>query len=130
MRTDRYPVAAALICTLVLLLPAAAQAPQSPDWAARLIAAVMGPSPLEESLRKLTDEVGGRVPGTEGNRRGVQWAVEGLRAAGVDDVRTEKFTMPVSWSEGQTKLLILTGGATFTARAVSIAWSPAPSGPG
>lgn len=114
-------------CAL-LLLPAAAQAPQPSDWATRLIAAVMGPSPLEENLRKLTDDIGGRVPGTEGNRRGVQWAAESLRAAGVDNVTTEKFTMPVSWSEGDTKLIFLTDGSPFTARAVSIAWSPPPHG--
>jgi hypothetical protein len=100
-----------------------AQAPQQ-DWAARLIAAVLGPSPLEENLRKLTDEVGGRVPGTEGNRRGVAWAVEAFRQAGVDEVHTEKFTMPTSWSEGATRLDVLSPVA-FQPRVVSIAWSPA-----
>ena len=62
-----------LICFLVSV-SLLALAPQD-DWAARLIGAVMGPSPLEENLRKLTDEIGGRVPGTEANRKGVAWAV-------------------------------------------------------
>jgi len=89
----------------------------------------MGPSPLEENLRVLTDEIGGRVPGTEANRRGVAWGVEAFRQAGVDSVRTEKFTMPASWSEGETRLEVL-APQHFAARAVSIAWSPATPGGG
>ncbi len=100
-----------------------AQAPKDDPYS-RLIAAVLGPSPLEENLRKLTDEIGGRVSGTEANRRGVDWGVAAFRQAGVDEVHTEKFTMPASWSEGATRLDIQ-GAVPFTARAVSIAWSPA-----
>ncbi len=92
--------------------------------AAKVIAAVMGPSPLAESLRKLTDEIGGRVPGTEANRRGVAWAVDAFRQAGADKVWTEKFTMPASWSEGATRLEVKSA-APFAARAVSITWAPA-----
>jgi hypothetical protein len=100
-----------------------AQAPPADD-ASRLISAVLGPSPLEENLRELTDEIGGRVPGTEGNRRGVQWAVEAFRQTGVDELHTEKFTIPSSWAEGATKLEVLSP-TPFQPRAVSIAWSPA-----
>lgn len=92
--------------------------------AGKIIAAALGPSPLEENLRKLTDEIGGRVPGTEANRKGVAWGVAAFRQAGVDNVRTEKFTMPTSWSEGETRLDVL-GSAPFRARAVSITWTPA-----
>jgi hypothetical protein len=112
-------VLSCFVASAVLL----AQSPQQ-DWAARLIAAVLGPSPLEENLRKLTDEVGGRVPGTEANRRGVAWAIEAFRQAGVDEVHTEKFTIPSSWSEGATRLEVLSP-VPFQPRAVSIAWSPA-----
>jgi len=108
---------------VVVAVVLAAQAPP-PDDASRLISVLLGPSPLEENLRRLTDEVGGRVPGTEGNRRGVEWAVEAFRQAGVDDVHTEKFTIPASWSEGATRLEILSP-MLFQPRAVSIGWSPA-----
>jgi Iap family predicted aminopeptidase len=99
----------------------AAPAPADTDTA-RLIATVLGTSPLEENLRKLTDEIGGRVPGTEANRKGVAWGVKAFRAAGVDEVHTETFSMPVSWSEGKTRLEIL-APQPFSVRAVSMAWS-------
>lgn len=122
MNSRRVVFVSLLLC-LAAALALVAQMPPADD-ASRLISAVLGPSPLEENLRKLTDEVGGRVPGTEGNHRGVQWAVEAFRQAGVDEVHTEKFTMPASWSEGATKLEVLSP-MPFAPRVVSIAWSPA-----
>ena len=116
-----------LVVLLVFLLAtlALAQKDTTPEETTqRLIAAAMGPSPLEENLRVLTDEVGGRVPGTEANRRGVAWGAGAFREAGVDAVRTEKFAMPASWSEGETRLEVL-APQRFAPRAVSIAWSPA-----
>lgn len=118
-----HRVALLVLCVLVVLIPGSAQVPAGDD-APRLIGTVMGPSPMEENLRKLSDEIGGRVPGTEANRKGVAWAEAAFRASGVDEVRREKFTMPASWSEGATKLEVLSS-PPFTARAVSIAWSPA-----
>lgn len=95
---------------------------------ARLISAVLGPSPLEENLRQLTDGIGGRVPGTEANRKGVAWGVEAFRAAGVDEVHTENFTMPVAWAEGKTRLEVLSP-QPISVRVVSMAWSmPTPEG--
>src|SRR5437899_9219813 len=66
--------------------------------APKIIANAMGESPLAENLRRLTDEVGGRVTGTPAAARAVQWAVASFRSAGVD-VHTEKYTIPVTWSE-------------------------------
>ena len=130
MRIRRWavPVAVlALICAAISF-PGAQQGESNNDAAQRLIAATMGPSPMEENLRQLTDEVGGRVPGTQANGRGVAWGVEAFRQAGVDSVHTEKFTMSASWSEGDTRLEIL-APLRFSPRVVSIAWSPAtPSG--
>ena len=111
------------ICLAVVSLPAQ-QAATADEVAQRLIAAVKGQSSLQENLRRLTDEIGGRVPGTEANRRGVQWAVEAFRQAGVDAVHTEAFTMPVSWREGDTRLEVL-APVLFAPRVVSLGWSPA-----
>lgn len=124
MRSRKSLIFTFLFLCLLGTLAIRAQAPSHNDVASQLIAAALGPSPLEENLRKLTDEVGGRVPGTEGNRRGVAWGVAAFRQVGVDEVHTEKFTMPVSWSEGATRVEIL-APAAFPVRAVSIAWSPA-----
>jgi carboxypeptidase Q len=141
-----------LPCLLVSLLPCFAQIqPQKPDAighirapqgtgacsateasscaeaAAKILPQVLGPSPMAENLRRLTDEIGGRVTGTPKMAEAVEWAVSAFRAAGVD-VHTEKYTLPVSWSEGQTQLELL-GPVQFQVHLVSTGWSPpTPSG--
>lgn len=83
----------------------------------------MKPSPLEDNLRRLTDEVGGRVPGTPAMEQAVRWGVEAFRAAGADSVTTEPFQMPISWQEGATRVEV-TAPTRFRVRAVSLAWAP------
>jgi carboxypeptidase Q len=94
------------------------------EVAPSMIRSALGPSPLEENLRYLTDTIGGRVTGTPAADRAVGWAVEAFRHAKVDEVHTEKYTIPVSWSEGRTRVEVLSP-EPFPIRAVSIAWSPA-----
>jgi carboxypeptidase Q len=91
--------------------------------AAKILPIVLGPSPLEDNLRRLTDEVGGRVTGSPAMKRAVDWGVAAFRAAGVH-VHTEKYTIPVSWAEGETRLEILSPAA-FPVHLVSTGWSPA-----
>ena len=74
--------------------------------AAKLLPIVMGPSPMEENLRRLTDEIGGRVTGSPEMAKAVEWGVAAFRAAGID-VHNEKFMLPVTWSEGYTRLVLL-----------------------
>jgi carboxypeptidase Q len=94
------------------------------DLAPTMIQNALGVSPLEENLRYLTDSIGGRVTGSPAADRAVGWAVEAFRHAGVDEVHTEKFTIPVGWSEGRTRIEVLSP-EPFPVRLVSIAWSPA-----
>src|SRR5215471_9696146 len=42
--------------------------------AAKLIPIILGDSPMIENLRRLTDEIGGRVTGTPEMAKAVQWA--------------------------------------------------------
>ena len=91
----------------------------------RLIQEALKPSPLETNLHHLTDEVGGRVPGTPAMQRAVDWGVAAFKAAGADSVHTEEFTMPFSWSEGATEMVVASANAHFRPRLVSIAWAPA-----
>lgn len=96
--------------------------------AAKLIPMILGDSPMIENLRRLTDEVGGRVTGSAEMAKAVQWGIAGFRAAGVD-VHTEKYTLPVTWKEGATRIII-TAPASAAAqntslRGVSVAWAPA-----
>ena len=84
----------------------------------------MKPSPLQENLRVLTDEIGGRVPGTPQFDKAAQWAIAAFKAAGADSVRTEEFTIPQSWTEGDTQINVV-APEKFHVRAVSVAWTPA-----
>src|SRR6266851_6382148 len=93
------------------------------EAASKILPQVMGPSPLEENLRRLTDEVGGRVTGSPEMAKAIKWAVAAFRAEGVD-VHTEKYTLPLTWSEGETRLELLRP-VKFPARLVAVGWSPA-----
>lgn len=116
---------------------AAAPADDFKSDANQVIQEAQKPSPLETNLRVLTDEVGGRVPGTPAMQRAVEWGVQALKAAGADSVHTEEFTIPNSWSEGATEMTITANGTLidsahaetpkveFRVHAVSVAWAPA-----
>jgi hypothetical protein len=120
------------------LAAVAATPPADTSEANRVIQAALQPSTLEANLQRLTDEIGGRVPGTPAMQHAVTWGMQALTAAGADSVHTEGFSIPFSWSEGATEMSATTsfqvdatkvGGATvlssFRIRAVSVAWAPA-----
>src|ERR1700739_3899450 len=118
---------------LVFLLLALTSLAQNSDTD-RLITEALKPSALESNLRHLTDEIGGRVPGTPAMQRAVEWGRENFKSAGADSVHTEDFKIPVSWSEGPTEMSVSATGTAldpkltsipkveFRVRAVSIAW--------
>src|SRR5271169_3780831 len=109
-----------LTFAFLLASPAFASA-QSND---RVMQEALSPStPLQENLRVLTDEIGGRVPGTPAMQKAVQWGVEAFKAAGADSVHTEEFTIPTSWAEGDTEVNVV-APVKFYVRAHSIAWGP------
>lgn len=124
-----------LVAGLVLSLFTFAQT-SDPDGN-RLIEEALKPSPLETNLQHLTDEIGGRVPGTPAMQHAVQWGVQAFKAAGADLVHTEGFTIPQSWAEGATEMTATAfyevgeakvGGLlpiVIHVHAVSIAWAPA-----
>src|SRR5262249_52281935 len=107
---------------------------------AKILPQVLGPSPLEENLRRLTDEVGGRMTGSQQMGKAVDWAVGAFRAGNVE-VHTEKYRMPATWAGGKSEVAILAPaalaqleppagvapveGGGFPLRAVSEAWGPA-----
>lgn len=118
------PVSLVLCLFAATLLAALPAQPQGSEGAIeKIIAAALGPGPIEENLRQLTDELGGRMSGTAAMRHAADWAAGALRQAGVDVVRTETFTLPSSWSEGATRLEVRTP-VTFAVKAVSLGWSP------
>ena len=68
----------------------------------KVIQTALQPSPIQENLRRLTDEIGGRVPGTPAMQHAVQWGMQAFGAAGADSVHSEGFEIPNSWAEGAT----------------------------
>ena len=93
------------------------------EAAAKILPQVMGPSPMEENLRRLTDEIGGRVTGSPEMAKAVDWALAAFRGAGIG-VRTEEYKLATTWSEGDTRLELL-GPGKFPIRLVAEGWSPA-----
>src|SRR5712692_7716739 len=93
-------------CTLLLLMTPLSVA-FAQDAADRVITEVLKPSALEANLRRLTDEIGGRVPGTPAMQRAVDWGVDAFKAAGADGVHIENFTLPISWAEGATVVSVV-----------------------
>src|SRR5271156_4640584 len=127
-----------LLLLALFSFSALAASPVDPSSANKIIQTALLPSPLENNLHRLTDEIGGRVPGTPAMQHAVAWGIQAFTAAGADSVHTEGFTIPASWSEGDTEMTATTayqvsatgvGGGTvlspFRVRAVSIAWGPA-----
>ncbi|MGA7755496.1 MAG: M20/M25/M40 family metallo-hydrolase [Candidatus Sulfotelmatobacter sp.] len=125
-----------LVCILSFFFLAAS--PADNNDLNPVIHAALQPSPLQDNLRRLTDEIGGRVPGTPAMQHAIQWGMQALAAAGADSVHSEGFEIPYSWAEGPTEMSAATsyqvsptkvGGATvlsaFRVRAVSVAWAPA-----
>src|ERR1700747_3715804 len=96
--------------------------------AVKLTPLILGDSPMVENLRRLSDEVGGRVTGTPEMAKAVQWGIAGFRAAGVD-VHTEKYALPATWKEGATRIVITApasaAGHDAALRGISVAWAPA-----
>lgn len=87
----------------------------------RLVAAMLGGTPLVNDLRELTDEIGGRPTGSAANLAAVEWGVAKFRSAGVD-VRKEAFTMPGLWLERGCEARV-SGDVSFDVHAVSMPFS-------
>ncbi len=133
MRTVRT-----LFFVCIAHLASFAATPSAEDDINKVIQAALQPSPIQENLRRLTDEIGGRIPGTPAMQHAVQWGMQAFTAAGADSVHSEGFEVPNSWAEGVTEMSATTahqvsstvvGGGTvlssFRVRAVSVAWAPA-----
>ena len=103
---------------MLLALPTYATAQTPAD---RLLAEAQLSPTLEKNLRALTDEIGGRVPGTAAMDRAVHWGVDAFEAAGGENVHTEPTPMAASWSEGNTQVNIVSP-VRFHVRAVSLTW--------
>jgi Zn-dependent M28 family amino/carboxypeptidase len=89
----------------------------------RLVAAMLGETPLIDDLYELTDTIGGRVTGSLANQESVAWAAGKFRAAKVA-VQTEDFEMPHQWREHAAEAHV-SGAVDFTAGVVAKPFSTA-----
>jgi len=106
MRSER--IAVVLFLGMALACSARAQATD----AERLIAAVLGDTPVIADLQELTDGIGQRVTGSAANRRAVEWAVGRFRQAEVDvrTVGTDNFDFMM---QGVPNLVALQSDANY-----------------
>ena len=109
---------------LALALPASASAQATDADVARLVAAMLGDTPLLRDVASLTDRFGGRATGSEANVKAVDWGLARFREAGVD-ARSEPFTMPGLWLERRSTATIGGTPLPFSPRVVALPFSAA-----
>ena len=107
----------------ILCLSLAAQTAAPTSEASAVIPEAQKAPTLEDNLRTLTNEIGGRVPGTPAMQKAMTWAFDAFKTAGADKVIYEPFRIAKSWSEGATRVRVVSP-VSFPVHAVSLAWTP------
>lgn len=117
-----------MVVALILVAPRVRAQGANAD-VARLVAAMLGDSPIERDLHHLTDRIGGRATGSPANARAVEWAVARFRDAGLE-VRKEPFQMPSLWLERTATATIRGDGVEFAPRVAAMPFSAPTPGAG
>jgi carboxypeptidase Q len=112
-----------LIFIIIICLFVPSQVVSQTSEVDSLVAAMLKQTPLQEDLRQLCDEIGGRPTGSKANLEAVEWAMKKFKEAGVI-AKKEKFTMPKSWLERSTEAVI-SGDVSFTVDAAAMPFSTA-----
>ena len=92
------------------------------DNVKKLIVALDDKQEMIASLQQLTDQIGGRLTGTEANEQAVEWALATFKKAGVNASK-EYFSMPKAWYEKDAKAEISGKDISFHANIVSMPFS-------
>src|SRR5258705_1845574 len=113
METKRIPPFVLCAAGLLAVLSAQAHAQSTPGWinayrdtATRLIKAATADDFAWQRLAELTDAYGSRLSGSENLTRAIAWAAETMKKDGLDNVRTEKVTVP-RWTRGRESAEII-----------------------
>jgi hypothetical protein len=88
----------------------------------RLVAALLGGTPLADDLEALSDRIGGRPTGSDANRKAVDWAVARLSEAGVT-ARRERFAVGDQWLERTARAEVRGDGFAFAPRIAAMPFS-------
>src|SRR5207245_8496583 len=81
--------------------------------AATLMRRALGPTPILEDLRQLTDTIGGRPTASAALERAVDWGVMKLREAGLEHVHPEPYAAPRTWLAGAESAEVLAPRAAW-----------------
>jgi hypothetical protein len=84
-----------------------------------LIATMKAETPIISDLKELTDQIGGRLTGTQANKKSVNWALKKFHAAGVS-AKKESFTMPKAWVEKSISAKVFNSRINFSPRIVAM----------
>lgn len=96
------------------------------DAVSALVARAVGPTPMIEDVKDLSDSIGGRPTGSAACRRAVDWAVARFRSAGLEP-GAEPFSIPNLWLPG-TADARCTQPAAFSIRLAAAPFSPSTEG--
>ncbi len=102
--------------------------PTAPAATQAIIGQALSRSPLEADLRRLSDEIGGRVSGSAAMERAIEWGLAAFRDVGVE-VHAETYTQPLTWAEGRTSLRVV-GQPAWNVSLVAQGWSRPTPAPG
>jgi carboxypeptidase Q len=89
-------------CCVTWLLPLLAFASPASrnDPVLEIIGRTLGPTSILSDLEELTDDVGGRPSGSAALTQAIVWGIDKFRAAGLVNVRSEPYTVPILWLPG------------------------------
>ena len=109
MQNPSGKIAALLPLIALLVLPIAGRAQKGPneDGTAPALVKIAGEAMLEshafQYLTELSDDIGPRVTGSPEDQRAIDWGVAKMRAIGLENVHTEKFSIWRGWTRGSAK---------------------------
>jgi len=112
-----------LLSNCLFTLPAQTQSQQHENDVVNLVGALLHDTPIEEDLLELCDGIGGRVTGSEANKKSVDWGLKKFQDAGLS-AHKEAFEMPGLWLENESKASIR-GAISFEPKIVARCFSPA-----
>lgn len=100
------------VLLLLALVPSGSFAAGA-EPASALMQRALGPTPLLEDLRQLTDTIGGRPTGSAALERSVDWALARFREGGLENVHTEAYAVPHTWLAGSESAEVLSPRAAW-----------------
>jgi len=124
MRLPDRRAALALFVALSALAASPAPAPKTPAIASEVLS---DRSRMDEDLRVLCDEVGGRPTGSMAYGASLQWGVDAFRRAKVDSVALESYEAPARWEPVDAEAEVISP-VRFPLRVVSFGNAPSTSG--